>query len=68
MKKGDYSRVSVVPVHGAFADASSWRRVIPLLEKKWIRGDGSAVRADAPLGFPIRAPDSGLNGSAFVRA
>ena len=33
MKEGDYSKVSVVLVHGGFADASSWRRVIPLLEK-----------------------------------
>jgi pimeloyl-ACP methyl ester carboxylesterase len=40
MKKGDNSKVSVVLVHGAFADASSWRRVIPILEK-----DGFTVTA-----------------------
>jgi pimeloyl-ACP methyl ester carboxylesterase len=33
MKKGAYSKLSVVLVHGAFADASSWRKVIPLLER-----------------------------------
>jgi pimeloyl-ACP methyl ester carboxylesterase len=40
MKKGDNSKVSIVLVHGAFADASSWRKVIPILEK-----DGFAVTA-----------------------
>jgi pimeloyl-ACP methyl ester carboxylesterase len=40
MKKGDNSKVSVVLVHGAFADASSWRRLIPILEK-----DGFTVTA-----------------------
>src|SRR5438552_2569813 len=40
MKKADNSKVSVVLVHGAFADASSWRRVIPILEK-----DGFTVTA-----------------------
>src|SRR3989442_14747206 len=34
MKNQDYSKVSVLLVHGAFADASSWRKVIPLLEKQ----------------------------------
>src|SRR6266403_6026421 len=34
MRKDDNSTVSVVLVHGAFADASSWRKVIPLLEKE----------------------------------
>jgi pimeloyl-ACP methyl ester carboxylesterase len=33
MKNRDTSRTSVILVHGAFADASSWRKVIPLLEK-----------------------------------
>jgi pimeloyl-ACP methyl ester carboxylesterase len=40
MKKADYSDLSVVLVHGAFADASSWRIVIPLLEN-----DGFTVTA-----------------------
>jgi pimeloyl-ACP methyl ester carboxylesterase len=30
----DHSQVSVVLVHGAFADGSSWAKVIPLLEAK----------------------------------
>jgi pimeloyl-ACP methyl ester carboxylesterase len=33
MKNRDNSKISVVLVHGAFVDASSWRKVIPLLEK-----------------------------------
>jgi pimeloyl-ACP methyl ester carboxylesterase len=40
MKNRDNSKISVVLVHGAFADASSWRKVIPLLEK-----DGFTVTA-----------------------
>jgi pimeloyl-ACP methyl ester carboxylesterase len=40
MKNRDNSKISVVLVHGAFADASSWRKVIPLLEK-----DGFTVAA-----------------------
>src|SRR5882672_9837977 len=34
MKNRDNSKISVLLVHGAFADASSWRKVIPLLEKQ----------------------------------
>ena len=34
MKNRDNSKISVLLVHGAFADASSWRKVIPLLEKE----------------------------------
>ena len=30
------SKISVILVHGAFADGSSWRKVIPLLEKEGI--------------------------------
>src|SRR6476660_9629135 len=40
MKNRDNSKISVVLVHGAFADASSWHKVIPLLEK-----DGYTVTA-----------------------
>ncbi len=40
MKNRDNSKISVLLVHGAFADASSWRKVIPLLEK-----EGFAVTA-----------------------
>ncbi len=40
MKNRDHSKTCVVLVHGAFADASSWRKVIPLLEK-----DGFTVTA-----------------------
>jgi len=40
MKKIDNSRTSVVLVHGAFADGSSWQKVIPLLAK-----DGFKVMA-----------------------
>jgi pimeloyl-ACP methyl ester carboxylesterase len=40
MKNRDNSKISVVLVLGAFADASSWRKVIPLLEK-----DGFTVTA-----------------------
>ena len=40
MKTRDNAKTSVVLVHGAFADASSWRKVIPLLEK-----DGFTVTA-----------------------
>ena len=40
MKNRDHSKTCVVIVHGAFADASSWRKVIPLLEK-----DGFTVTA-----------------------
>ncbi|HWF17837.1 MAG TPA: alpha/beta hydrolase [Verrucomicrobiae bacterium] len=36
MKNKDVSEKSVVLVHGAFADASSWRKIIPLLEKEGI--------------------------------
>jgi pimeloyl-ACP methyl ester carboxylesterase len=32
MKNQDSSKISVILVHGAFADASSWQKVIPLLE------------------------------------
>ena len=31
------AQTNVVLVHGAFADASSWRKVIPLLEAKNLR-------------------------------
>src|SRR5258708_40253213 len=34
MKNRDNSKTSVLLVHGAVADASSWRKVIPLLEKE----------------------------------
>src|SRR5260370_14042028 len=34
MKKRENTKNSVLLVHGAFADASSWRKVIPLLEKE----------------------------------
>src|SRR6185295_8777417 len=40
MKNRDNSKISLLLVHGAFADASSWRKVIPLLEK-----EGFAVTA-----------------------
>jgi len=40
VKNRDHSKTCVVLVHGAFADASSWRKVIPLLEK-----DGFTVTA-----------------------
>ena len=40
MKNRDASRTSVILVHGAFADASGWRKVIPLPEK-----DGFTVTA-----------------------
>ena len=40
MKNRDHSKTSVVLVHGAFADASSWRKVILLLER-----DGFTVTA-----------------------
>lgn len=36
---------TVVLVHGAFADASSWNRVVPILEKWGVR----AVAVEAPL-------------------
>ena len=40
MEKRDNNKTSVLLVHGAFADASSWQKVIPLLEK-----EGLAVTA-----------------------
>src|SRR5882724_4693835 len=40
MKNRNNLKASVILVHGAFADASSWRKVIPLLEK-----DGVTVTA-----------------------
>jgi hypothetical protein len=41
MKKGAYSKLSVVLVHGAFADASSWR----LPENGWLQAIAHASHA-----------------------
>jgi pimeloyl-ACP methyl ester carboxylesterase len=49
MKNRDSINLSVVLVHGAFADASSWQKVIPLLEK-----EGLAVTA---VQLPLKSLD-----------
>jgi pimeloyl-ACP methyl ester carboxylesterase len=43
VKNRDHSKTCVVLVHGAFADASSWRKVIPLLEKDGFTVNGVQI-------------------------
>jgi hypothetical protein len=46
---------NVVLVHGAFADGSSWSKVIPLLQEMdyhvfWLAGEATSERFRFPIG------------------
>ena len=44
----EFSAKTVVLVHGAFADGSSWNKVIPLLKKAGLKVRG----CPEPVGYP----------------